>query len=281
MKIIKWLVSILICTYNAEQTIQDTINSCLNQSYTNVEILIHDDQSIDKTLQIIKGFWEERIKTIYSWQKLGPYWGLNFLLDHARGEYIAIQDHDDLWHPEKLTKQIDFLESTTWKKYIWCGTKTLMRYESDQQGFEYFLGQENYYTIHPSLVFRNLWQRYPVKSVYMNDALFQKTVLCNWEKNIYNIDETLTFHRIKDGASNFSYKRFHYSWATMHTVFTLHPVWYALCIIWRETMRKIVYPVLQWIDRGKLIDNIERKPFELLGNRAGRYWEEKPRELGF
>ncbi|MBQ7074919.1 hypothetical protein IJM86_07955 [bacterium] len=66
---------------------------------------------------------------------------------------MAIQDHDDLWKPEKLEKQVNFLEENL--KYVGCGTKTLMRYEGDNKGFEYFLGKENYYTIHPSLLFRN------------------------------------------------------------------------------------------------------------------------------
>lgn len=277
----RWLVSILICTYNAEQTIQATLKSCLNQSYTNIEILIHDDQSKDSTLAIIEQLWDTKIKIIQSWKKLWPYEWLNFLLDYANGEYIAIQDHDDLWHPEKIQKQIDFLESKEWKPYIWCGTKTLMRYESDQKGFEYFLGKENYYTIHPSLVFRNQWQRYPTDSVYMNDALFQKTVLCVWEKLIYNINETLTFHRIKDGASNFSYKWFHYSWAILKTVFTLHPIWYGMCVIGWETMRKIVYPVLHWIKKKEWIDILERKPFELMGSTIQFYTQEKISERGF
>jgi glycosyltransferase involved in cell wall biosynthesis len=47
------LVSILICTYNAENTIEETIKSCLNQTYKNIEILIHDDQSKDNTIDII------------------------------------------------------------------------------------------------------------------------------------------------------------------------------------------------------------------------------------
>ncbi len=271
MQITKWLVSILICTYNAEKTIEKTIQSCLGQTYQNIEILIHDDQSTDNTLEIIKAIWNNKIQIIDSWSKLWPYWWLNFLLDNAQWEYIAIQDHDDLWHPEKLHKQIDILESEIWKSYIGCGTKTLMRYESDQKGFEYFLWKENYYTIHPSLIFRNQWQRYPIQSVYMNDAFFQKTILCNWKKKIYNINETLTFHRIKSGASNFSYKWFTYTWATMLTVFTLHPLWYSICIILWETMRKIIYPILQCIGKGQRIDMIERIPFLLLGNKISIY----------
>ena len=47
------IVSVLICTYNAEKTIEETLKTCLNQTYKNFEILIHDDQSKDKTIEII------------------------------------------------------------------------------------------------------------------------------------------------------------------------------------------------------------------------------------
>ena len=60
------LVSILLCTYNACATIQDTLLSCLDQTYNNIEILIHDDQSSDNTLDIIKKLNNPVIKVLHS-----------------------------------------------------------------------------------------------------------------------------------------------------------------------------------------------------------------------
>lgn len=266
------LVSILICTYNAENSIKQTLDSCLNQTYQNLEILIHDDQSKDKTIEIINKIGDKRIKIIESWKKLWPYKWLNFLLDHAKGEYIAIQDHDDLWYPEKIEKQVKFLEEN--KKYVWCGTKTLIRYEWDNKWFEYYLWKENYYTIHPSLIFRNEWYRYPDR-VYMNDAYFQKKTLCKWKNLIWNIDETLTVHRIKKWAENYSYKWFKYTKENIKTIFELHSVWYWIMCLWFETMRKIVYPVLHKIKKDQWIDNIERFPFKLQGYKIQKINNEK------
>lgn len=256
------IVSVLICTYNAEKTIEETLKTCLNQTYKNFEILIHDDQSKDKTIEIINNIWDKRIKIIESWKKLWPYKWLNFLLDHAKWEYIAIQDHDDLRYPEKLEKQLKFLEEN--EKYVWCGTKTLMWYEWDNKWFEYYLWKENYYTLHPSLIFRNEWYRYPDR-VYMNDAYFQKKVLCKWKNLIWNIDETLTIHRIKSWAENYSYKWFKYNRENIKTIFELHSVWYWILCLWFETLRKIVYPILHKIKKDPWIDNIERFPFKLQG----------------
>lgn len=275
-----WLVSILICTYNAAQTIQDTLTSCLHQTYQHIEILIHDDQSTDNTREKIWSLTDTRVRFLDSGKKLWPYGWLNFLLDHAKGEYIAIQDHDDLWHPDKIARQIDFLHAHP--DCMGCGTKTLMRYEWDGKWFEYFLGEKNYYTIHPSLVFRaNKSFRYNTDNVYMQDAMFQKTVLCQWEKKIGNIDETLTLHLVKARAKNFSYKRFEYRWSTIKTIFSLHPVWYGILIVGFETMRKILYPLFQLIGKWWWIDTIERLPFVILWRKIEKYDVERRKSMGF
>ena len=154
------LVSVLICTYNAEKTIEETLRSCLDQTYTHFEILIHDDQSKDRTIELIKTIGDKRIRIIDSGKKLWPYRWLNFLLEHAKGKYIAIQDHDDLWKPEKLEKQVRFLEEN--EGYVGCWTRTLIWYEWDNKWYEYYLWESFHYTIHPSLVFRNNKRyRYP------------------------------------------------------------------------------------------------------------------------
>lgn len=270
-------VSILLCTYNAQQYIDNTIKSILNQTYNNFELLILDDNSKDNTRENIQAHKDPRIQLFTSQKNLWPYAGLNFLLAKVTWTYIAIQDHDDIRHPQKLEKQIYFLENN--HKYIWCGTKTLMRYEWDQKWFEYYLWEENYYTIHPSLVFRNDKKyRYP-NTVYMADALFQKQILCKEKKIIYNLDETLTMHRIKNGATNYSYKRYKLTIKNLKTVFELHPVRYALAATAFEIMRKIIYPILHLTKTSKLIDKIERLPFKLQGYKMGKYnfWDIKKR----
>ena len=267
------LVSILICTYNAEKTIEETLNSCLNQTYQKFEILIHNDKSKDKTIETIKKIWDKRIKIIESWKKLWPYKGLNFLLDHAKWEYIAIQDHDDLWKPEKLEKQVKFLEEN--KKYVGCWTKTLMWYEWDNKYFEYYLWKETYYTLHPSLMFRNEWYRYIEDRVYMLDAYFQKKVLCKWKNLIWNIDETLTIHRVKKWAENYSYKWFKFTKKNLDTIYSLHGKAYGTKVLGWELMRKIVYPILHLLRIDSLIDRIERVPYRLQGckitNMTGKF----------
>ena len=255
------LVSILICAYNAEATIKETLESCINQTYKNIEILIHDDKSRDKTLEIIRNFEDKRIKIVESWKKLWPYKWLNFLIDNCNGDYIAIQDHDDIWHPQKLAKQVKFLEDN--QKYVGCWTKTFIWYEWDNKWYQYYLGDECYFTIHPSLVFRNNWYRYIEDKVYMADAYFQKNVLCRWEKKIANINELLTIHRVKKGADNYTYKRFKLTKKNLSTLFSIYSLTGWICVIIFELMRKIIYPIFHRLKKWSYIDKIERIPFVL------------------
>lgn len=256
----KPLVSVLICTYNAEKTIKQALKTCLNQTYDNFEILIHDDKSKDKTIEVINSIWDKRIQIIDSWKKLWSYQWLNFLLDHAKWDYIAIQDHDDLWYPEKLEKQVKFLEEN--KKYVWCWTTNLMWYEWDEKWFEYFVWDECTFALHPSLMFRNNNYRYPNRD-YMNDAYFQKKVLCNWEKLIANLKETLTIHRVKKWFDNYSYKWFKFTPENLNTIYYLHWVINWTNVIWFEIFRKIVYPILHWSHKDEWINNCERLPFTI------------------
>lgn len=262
-------ISILLCAYNAWEYIIPTIKSILSQTYNNFELLILDNNSNDNTRENIQTQKDPRIQLFTSEKNLWPYAGLNFLLEKAIWEYIAIQDHDDIWHPKKIEKQIYFLENN--HNYIWCGTKTLMRYEWDQKWFEYYLWKENFYTIHPSLIFRNEKKHKYPNTIYMTDALFQKEILCKWKKIIYNIDETLTMHRIKDGATNYSYKRYTLNRQNFKTVFNLHPAWYAIFATLFELMRKCIYPILHITKTCYIIDKIERLPFVLQWYKIKKY----------
>ncbi|MCC9072396.1 glycosyltransferase family 2 protein [Flavobacterium sp. F-65] len=107
------LVSIIIPTYNCEKFIGKTLQSVLNQSYSNWEIILVDDASIDNTVAIIKEFTQDdnRIKLTRLENNSGNGFARNIALQNASGRYIAFLDADDLWAPLKLEKQISFLQS--------------------------------------------------------------------------------------------------------------------------------------------------------------------------
>jgi glycosyltransferase involved in cell wall biosynthesis len=116
-------VSIIIPTYNAAKFLDRTTKSVLNQTYKNWELIIVDDASEDNTRKIIKN-WErkdERIKGIFLDKNSGgPAHPKNVGIQRAKGELIAFLDHDDEWMPEKLEKQVIFLNESDSK----CGLVT-------------------------------------------------------------------------------------------------------------------------------------------------------------
>ena len=106
------LVSIVMPNYNSERFLPQTIESVLNQTYTNWELLIVDDCSTDGSVALIKGYAEkdERVKLFQNEINRGAAYARNFALQKAKGKWIAFLDSDDLWMREKLEKQISFME---------------------------------------------------------------------------------------------------------------------------------------------------------------------------
>lgn len=104
-------VSVIIPVYKAEQYIADTVRSVLNQTYQNFELLIVDDGSPDRSIEICQQFDDPRIKIIRQ-NNQGVSAARNNGIRQAQGEYIAFLDADDIWLPEKLEKHVNHLESS-------------------------------------------------------------------------------------------------------------------------------------------------------------------------
>lgn len=107
------LISIITPAYNAERFIEETIHSVLEQTYSNWEMIIVDDQSRDKTVEIVKKYVEKdkRIKLIMLEENGGSAVARNTAMKNSEGKYIAFLDSDDLWYPNKLEKQLEFMQA--------------------------------------------------------------------------------------------------------------------------------------------------------------------------
>lgn len=106
------MVSIIIPTYNRADTIRKSIDSILEQTYTNFELIIVDDGSTDNTEEIVHSVNDERLKYVKHMVNRGACAARNTGIDVAIGEYIAFQDSDDVWHNDKLKKQLNVLKLT-------------------------------------------------------------------------------------------------------------------------------------------------------------------------
>lgn len=106
------LVSWLMPAYNAERTIHRALDSMLNQTYSNFEIIVINDASNDKTGQILEEYKKKdnRIKVYHNSHNLGVAKNLNYGLGLCSGKYIARMDADDFSYPERLEKQVNYME---------------------------------------------------------------------------------------------------------------------------------------------------------------------------
>ena len=103
------MVSVIIPSYNREKTIKGSVESALNQTLCNLEVVVVDDGSTDNTLQLLEKIKDERLRIIYQDHK-GACAARNKGIEAANGEYIAFHDSDDLCRPNRLEIQMQHLK---------------------------------------------------------------------------------------------------------------------------------------------------------------------------
>lgn len=156
------LVSVVLPAYNAELYLKEAIDSVLAQTFTDFELIILNDGSMDKTEEIILSYQDSRIVYVKNEKNLGLIGTLNKGMALAKGKYIARMDADDICFPERFSKQVTFLEKN--EEYVVCGTSAYRFHDdiSDRQAFNPPLTDANIRVrllfnssfIHPSVMFR-------------------------------------------------------------------------------------------------------------------------------
>ncbi|WP_296400675.1 glycosyltransferase family 2 protein [Acidaminococcus timonensis] len=113
-------VSIIMPAYNSRNTIGASIQSVISQTFTDWELLIIDDCSPETMKDIADSFHDERIKYIRLLKNSGVAAARNMGISQAKGRYIAFLDSDDFWLPEKLEKQLQFMQNNGYAfTYTW------------------------------------------------------------------------------------------------------------------------------------------------------------------
>lgn len=105
------LVSVILPVYNGEKYIAQSVDSILNQTYNNIELIIIDDGSSDNTLKIINSYLNDPRVIVITRKNKGLVQSLNEAIDISRGKYIARMDADDIAAVDRIEKQIDFLSN--------------------------------------------------------------------------------------------------------------------------------------------------------------------------
>lgn len=128
-------VSVIMGIYNCESTLKDSIESIINQTYNNWELIMCDDGSKDNTYELAKEYekkYSERIKVLKNEKNMKLAATLNKCLDHVTGDYIARMDADDIAMPKRFEKQVNFLD--TYLGYQLVGSREIVFDQKGEKG---------------------------------------------------------------------------------------------------------------------------------------------------
>lgn len=198
------LVSIVMPVYNNELYIEDAIESVLKQSYPNFEFIIIDDGSTDETKNIIAKYTDERINLIINETNKGLIFSLNKGLSYVTGKYIARMDSDDKMLPDRLEKQVQFMENNenvfiSGGGHLIMGTENIIFHPKYDAEIKLRLLKKSAFT-HPAVIMRssilkkhNLSYSYNYPSAE-DYGLWVEVALLKLE--MANIDEVLIEYRL-------------------------------------------------------------------------------------
>ncbi len=217
-------VSVIIAAYNHEKYISYTLNSVLSQTLQDFEIIIVDDNSSDNTVAEIKKFKDDRIQLIENNYNKGQFENTNIAINIAKGKYIAILNSDDAFSPEKLEKQVEYLESNSYIAAVFTLVDVIdednnkikenthfyskifnQKNRTKEQWLNYFFYYGNC-LCHPSVMIKKSIH----KEIGLYDSRFaQLSDLDFWVKlclkyDIYIIQDKLTKFRIRNNEANTS-----------------------------------------------------------------------------
>lgn len=196
-------VTVLMPVYNGEKYLKEAIDSILNQTFSDFEFLIINDGSTDNTVGIINSYNDSRIRLVHNDKNLGLITTLNKGFDLARGEYIARMDCDDVSLPDRLSKQVVFMEAHpgigvcgTWFEFMDCGQVIKWPEQHDAIKAQLFY---NTALGHPTVMMRtDVIKRYEFyyDSLYEHSEDYELWIRLSEVTQLSNIPEILLKYRI-------------------------------------------------------------------------------------
>jgi len=159
-------ISVVIPSYNHEKFIAEAIQSVLDQTYQNFEIIIVDDGSTDGSIEQIRTFSDPRIKLILHKKNRGAAVAMRTALERAKGEYIAVLSSDDMFLPDKLEKQVKFLDENPQYGAVFSYVEII-----DEHGYP-FTNQNHYY-------YKKFEQQNRDRYQWLNHFFYHGNALCH------------------------------------------------------------------------------------------------------
>ena len=246
------LVSIIMPSWNTGRYIAESIQSVLAQTYTNWELIIVDDCSTDNTDEVIANFCDKRIRYLQNTQNSGAALTRNRALREANGEWIAFLDSDDIWLPEKLEKQIEFMKRNNYvfsyhdfEKIDEVGRSLgviVTGPEIVTRSMMYNYGYPGCLTFMYNAKFMGLVQ---IKDIKKNNDYAILLKLCK-KADCYLLKENLARYRIR--KKSISHDKFIKKLKSHYDLFhvcdeqpVLFAIWYACCNMFYGVLKKLKY----------------------------------------
>lgn len=207
------LVSVVMPAYNVEKYVEEAVRSILAQTFCDFEFIIVDDGSTDRTPDILRSFSDPRIRLLFNEKNEGNYPARNRGCRLARGKYIAVMDADDVAMPERLEKQVKYMEEHP--DVLACGTAYRLMDENrviveatQWEDIRYIL-MKTFCILHPSLLFRKktmeLVGYYRTESRYAED--YDLVLRLARQGKVINIADVLLNRRRHDEQISKKYNR--------------------------------------------------------------------------
>jgi len=205
--------SIIIPVYNCEKTIKQTLDSVLNQTFDDYELIIIDDCSKDESLNVINEYSNKfkDIKIIINNQNLGVANSRNIGFRIAKGDFVALLDSDDLWKQDKLAKQKLILENTgcdiccTSYNFIDADSKNIKKTYKVPSHINYnMLLKENYIGCSSVVIKRSILINNYMKSNFSHEDYALWLELARKGHEIIGIDEPLMNYRILNSSRSYN-----------------------------------------------------------------------------
>lgn len=194
------LVSVILPVYNAERTVAEAIESILNQTYKNIELVIVNDGSVDSSAVVINSFVHDKRVRVFTRPNSGVVDTLNYALSQAKGDFIARMDADDISYPTRIERQLqEFVDDSSivciGSQYKAFGAKS---YVSRLPTNEILLSQFSIFYppfAHPTVMFRRCEMKYSKDALHIEDYdMWQKMAKLGKLKNLNTVELMYRFH---------------------------------------------------------------------------------------
>ncbi|TXD49114.1 glycosyltransferase family 2 protein [Polaribacter sp. IC073] len=207
------LISVVLPVYNVERYVTETMDSILKQTIQDFEIIVIDDCSTDKTLDIIKSYNDERIKIYEKEENKGLVDSLNIGFKIAQGKYIARVDGDDVNALNRFEKQLNFLEANSciaacgsWLKAFGANNVILKHKETHEEIQSHML-LSNAMSMGATMLRRKLYLGFDFDKTMQHVEDYDFWVRTIWSCKLHNLQEVLYYYRAHDEQVSYLFKQ--------------------------------------------------------------------------